>query len=143
MRHAVGNSIGILRLPSVACAPSGSLRKTGVESDLDAALKSRSSTREPNRLDTRRFAGCLFFLCRGGARRKPGRVSARRACTMAGSRVSAAEPIPLTRANPAEVLKRANSLAGACSGDAMWRGVRDGILEKGTVWIEPIGCEIL
>jgi hypothetical protein len=35
--------------PSVACAPSGSLRKTGVEGDLDAALKSRSSTRDPNR----------------------------------------------------------------------------------------------
>src|SRR5947209_8671559 len=32
-------------------------------------------------LDTRRFAGCLFFSCRGDAIRKPGRASARRVCT--------------------------------------------------------------
>jgi hypothetical protein len=43
----VGNSVGILRLPSVACAPQGSLRKTGEEGDPGAALKGRSSTEAP------------------------------------------------------------------------------------------------
>jgi hypothetical protein len=42
----------------------------------------RHTERNPMHPDTRRFAGCLFISCRGDARRKPGRASARRVCTM-------------------------------------------------------------